>query len=212
MEQPMRYLSRSLLASVLCLGATPLLAQERAAPKKVLTFAEALDLAKKSAEAEKYGAAISALQAAIRELQSKQRLQVLDCLPKPEGWTVQDEEVDKEAAALFGGQGFGAAIVRTYTNGDKQLRVEVMPNTPLVGMLSMMFNNPAILEAQGGEVVKYGAHKAILQKSGDSGHELQLLMHEAHLIKVSADGIDADAMLKIFDQATVDKLEKPLGK
>lgn len=60
--------------------------------------------------------------------------------------------------------------------------------------------------------MKYGQHKAILKKSGDSGVELMLLMHDQHLIKISGQGIDADGLLKIFDQAFVDRLEKPLGK
>jgi hypothetical protein len=37
-------------------------------------------------------------------------------------------------------------------------------------------------------------------------------MHDAHLIKVNSQGIDADDLLKIFDQAFIDRLEKPLGK
>jgi hypothetical protein len=204
----MRHPSRLLFTVLLAL---PVAAQERAAPKKVLTFAEAVELAKKSVEADKPGAAIAALQAAIRDLQTKQRTQVLAALPKPEGWTIRDDEPDQDQLALFG-QGLGITISRTYENGDKQLRVEVNANSPLVGMMSMMFTNPAILTAQGGEVVKYGAHKAILQKSGDDGQELQLLMHDAHLIKVTANGLDADALLKIFDQAMVDRLEQPLGK
>lgn len=205
----MRYLSSILLAALCTL---PAVAQQRAGAKKVLTFAEALELAKKNVEADKLGAAISALQEAIRDLQKKQRQQVLDALPKPEGWTFEDERVDPQAAEIFGAQALGSSINRSYSNGDKQLRFEVMANSPLVGMLNVMFSNPTILKAQGGEVVTYGAHKAILQKSGEDGHELQLMMHDVHLIKVTANGIDADALLKIVDQAMVDRLEKPLGK
>ena len=79
-------------------------------------------------------------------------------------------------------------------------------------ILTMVFNNPTLIEADGGELVKYGAHKAVLKKNGDNGQELQILMHDMHLVKVTTTGVGADDLLKMFDQACVDRLEKPLGK
>lgn len=188
-------------------------AQERAAKKKDPAFPEAIEQAKKNVEEEKLGAAIAALQAAIKDLQKKQRAAVLAALPKPEGWTFRDQETDEAADQVAAGMiGFGHTTTRQYEKGDASLRVEVTANSPMLQMLAVLFSNPTLIEAEGGELVKYGAHKAMLKKSGDNGHELTLLMHETHMIKVEAQGIDADALLKIFDQAFVDRLEKPLGK
>ncbi|MCU0864942.1 MAG: hypothetical protein MUC36_14220 [Planctomycetes bacterium] len=194
------------------LVALPLLAQERKAVKKPATFPEAVEQAKKAVEEDKLGAAVAALQAAIRDLQKKQRAQILTALPKPEGFEFRDEEVDDKGQDAFNLAAMGLTISRRYENGDKSLSVEVTANSPLIQMLGMMFNNPALVEAQGGEMVKYGVHKAILTKSGDDGQELQILMHDAHLIKINSQGVGADDLLKIFDQAFVDRLEKPLGK
>jgi len=200
-----------LLAATFLLAPTS--AQERSAPKKNLAFPEALEVAKKSAEQEKLGAAIAALQAAIQDLQKKQRAAVLAAMPKPEGWTIQDPPADDQADAVAAGMfGAGYSTTRRYQKGQQQLNVEVTANSPLLQMLGMMFNNPALIEADGGEIVKYGAHKAILKKQGDDGQELMLLMHDTHLIKVSGNGVTADELLRVFDQAFVDRLEKPLGK
>ncbi|MBL8756490.1 MAG: hypothetical protein JNK15_24565, partial [Planctomycetes bacterium] len=170
-------------------------------------------LAKKNVEQEKLGAAIAALQAAIKDLQKKQRAAVLAALPKPEGWTFRDQEADEQAEQVAAGLlGVGHQTTRRYSKGDASINVEITANSPLMQMMTMLFNNPALIEADGGELVKYGPHKAILKKTGDSGVELSLLMHEQHLIKITAEGLDGDGLLKIFDQAFVDRLEKPLGK
>jgi len=187
-------------------------AQERSGPKKNPTFPEAIDAAKKAVDAEKLGAAIVALQAAIRDLQKKQRVMILAALPKPDGWKVEDPAPDEQGADLAGLFGAGSSVQRHYRKGDQSIDVEVTANSPLMQMMAMMFSNPALVQADGGEIVKYGAHKAILKKAGDNGQELSILMHDTHLIKATSQGVTADDLLKVFDQACVDRLEKPLGK
>lgn len=199
--------------ALLFAAVTPSLAQERSAPKKPLTFAEAIEAAKKAAEADKLGAAIAALQAAIKDLQKKQRVAILAALPKPDGWQIEDPAVDEQAEALgVGLLGGGFSATRNYQKGDLSMSVEITANSPLIQMMTMMFTNPTLIQAEGGELVKYGQHKAILKKSGDNGQELTILMHETHLIKVTTTGVGADDLLKVFDQACIDRLEKPLGK
>ena len=191
----------------------PAIAQERSAPKKPATFAEAIESAKKAAEAEKLGAAIAALQAAIRDLQKKQRVAILAALPKPDGWQVEDTVPDEQQEAIgIGLLGGGFSATRRYNKAAQSMTVEVTANSPLVQMMTVLFNNPTLIEADGGELVKYGQHKAILKKSGDNGQELTILMHDTHLIKVTSEGVAADDLLKVFDQACLDRLEKPLGK
>jgi len=208
----MRLLPLAVLSAVLF--SAPAIAQTRTAAKKAPTFPEALEQATKAAESEQYGTAIAALQAAIKLLQKKQRAAILAGMPKPEGWEIQDDEPNEAADAFTAGfAGIGTNIQRRYHKGDdKNLTVDVTANSPMLQMIAMLFNNPALITAEGGEIVQYGAHKAILKKSGENGTELQILMYEKHLVKVTAQGIDADELLKIFDQAFVDRLEKPLGK
>jgi hypothetical protein len=207
MRIPIVFSSALLLAFAVAPG------QERSGPKKPASFADAVEAAKKHVEADKLGAAIASLQAAIVDLQKKQRTAVLAALPKPEGWTIEDQPVNEGNDAWTPGlAGMGSTVTRRYSRGDDSIQVEVTANSPVVGMMSALFNSPALIEADGGEIVKYGAHRAILKKPGDNRQELQLLMHDAHLVKVDATGLDADALLKVFDQAFVDRLEKPLGR
>ena len=188
-------------------------AQERSAPKKALTFAEAIDAAKKAVEADNPGAAIAALHAAIKDVQKKQRAAILAALPKPEGWQVEDPTQDETSNDLAASMmGIGHSVSRHYRKGEQSIDVEVTANSPLVGMMTVLFSNPTLIQADGGELVKYGAHKAILKKNGDTGQELSILLHDLHLVKVNANGVGADDLLKVFDQACVDRLEKPLGK
>lgn len=199
--------------TVLLATLSPTLAQERSGPKKPATFAEAIESAKKAAEADKLGAAIAALQAAIKDLQKKQRVAILAALPKPDGWQIEDTAPDEQQEALgIGLLGAGFAATRHYRKAAQSMSVEVTANSPLIQMMTVLFSNPALIEADGGELVKYGQHKAILKKSGDNGQELTILMHDTHLIKVTSEGVAADDLLKVFDQACLDRLEKPLGK
>src|SRR5262245_2998005 len=198
--------------SVLVLAVAAVFGQQRSAPKKPATLPEALEAAKRAAEAEQFGSAIAALQEAIKLLQRQQRAAVLAALPKPEGYEVQDDEVDENAEALAGGTLLMTATTRRYNKDDKHITVEVTANSPMLAVMAAMFANPTIIKADGGELVQYGAHKAILKEGKDRDTELQILMHDKQLIKVTAQGLTGDEVLKMFDQAFVDRIEKPLGK
>ncbi len=209
----MRPLALSFLS--LLLTTLPAAAQKRAGATKEPTFPEAVEQAKKAFDGQEYGAAVSALQAAIRQVQKLQRTAVLEALPKPDGFTFTNEEPQGEEANPFaaGLAIMGMTVNRSYTKGeDKRIDVEVMANSPMVGMMSMMLANAAVVKADGGEIVEYGKHKALLKKAGDDGHELTILMHDKHLVKATVRGMTADELLALFDQAAVDRLEKPLGK
>lgn len=197
---------------LVALLAVPAVAQTRSAPKKDPTFPEAVEQAKQAVADEKYGSAVSSLQAAIRAVQKAQRAAILAGLPKPEGFEIEDEEPSDSTDAWAGVAAFGMTVQRHYRADDKSIDVEVMANTPAVQMISMMFANPAIIESDGGEVVQYGQHKAVLKKTDEASYELQILMHDKHLVKVTSHGLTDEELLKTFDQAFVDRMEKPLGK
>lgn len=208
----MRNLSLMFLLATLLV--TPAIAQRRSAPQKELAFPEAIEAAKKAFDAKEHGAAVSALQAAIRAVQKLQRTAILEALPKPDGYEIQDEEAKDEAAPFAVGlTAFGLVVQRHYRKGDdKTIDVEVTANSPIVQMISMMLANSAVLKAEGAELVEYGAHKAMLKKTGENSHELTILMHDKHILKATAQGLSADDLLKVMDQACVDRMEKPLGK
>lgn len=209
----MRCVSFAFLSAVLL--AVPGLAQKRSGPKKEPTFAEAVEIAKKAVDGNDLGAAVSALQAALRAVQKLQRTAILEAMPKPEGWSFRDEEPQDQAQNPFAGAtaGLGSMVTRHYQKGEeKRIDVEITANSPLVPMFAMVLANPAVLKAEGSELVEYGPHKAVLKKNGDDGHELTLLMHDKHIVKATAQGLSSDELLAVIDQAFVDRLEKPLGR
>ena len=124
---------------------------------------------------------------------------VIDALPRL--WSPRD-------VALL--QDLAASVVTEMEVHDLHRNGDGTAGTADVFALSAL--PMGLIEADGGELVQYGPHKAILKKQGDDGQELQILMHDKHLIRVSAQGVSADDLLKIFDQAFVDRMEKPLGK
>ncbi|GAB4151128.1 MAG: hypothetical protein Fur0037_19850 [Planctomycetota bacterium] len=205
-----------LLALLLsCSLATLLPAQKRVGPKKEPTFAEALAQAQKAFEAKDYGAAMSSLQAAMQAVQKLQRRAILASMPRPAGFEFEDEGDQDAGANPFGASmaALGTTVSRKYTHeSGKGFEIEVMANSPLVSMMGMMFSNPALATADGGEMIEYGKHKAILKKEGDDGRELTILMNGKHVVKVTSHGITDDELLKIFDQACIDAMEKPLGR
>jgi hypothetical protein len=208
----MRTVPLTFLLSILL--AVPAVAQKRAAAKKDLSFADAVVAAQKAFDAQDYGSAISALQAAMKAVQKLQRVTILAALPKPAGFEIKDEEAPDEATNPFaaGMAALGMTMNRHYQNADKRIDVEIMANSPLVSMMSMMFANPAMVTADGGELIEYGTHKAILKKSGDNGHELTILVYGKHIVKATTNGVSSDELLAVFDQACVDRLDKALGK
>ena len=207
------------MRSLLCvpffvaLLSVPAFAQKRTAPAAEPTFPEATETAQKAFDSKEYGAAVTALQAAIRAVQKLQRVAILEALPKPAGFEVRDDELRNDDATMNAAVTFlGLQVTRHYTKGDKSVDVEVSANAPMAAMLAMMFANPAILKSEGGEMVEYGRHKAVLKKNGDTGQELTILLFDKHVVKATANGMTAEEVLAIVDQAMVDRVEKALGK
>jgi hypothetical protein len=72
----------------------------------------------------------------------------------------------------------------------------------------MMFGNPAAL-GQDGEVVGYGAHRAIFKREG-SRLSLQIVLSDRHLVNVEFPGQDEEALFALFDQRAVDRIAAAL--
>jgi hypothetical protein len=64
---------------------------------------------------------------------------------------------------------------------------------------------------EGAELIEYEAHRAVLRTEG-TGFHLQILINDAHVCEVRAQGVGEDTLFAMFDQAVVDRLAKALGK
>ena len=186
--------------------------QERARPgANKLEFLDTLKTVEASWRAEKYGACIKQLQDLTGLATEKHAGAIRAALPAaPAGY----ERVPQEKAQPnpFAGMmaSMGSVIEARYHKSDgREIEVEIMANSPMVQMLGMIFSNPVMMDADA-ELVKYGAHKAILQKE-DSRLELQILILEAHIVTVRWPDQDDDALFAMWNQAAVDKLAAVLG-
>jgi hypothetical protein len=94
------------------------------------------------------------------------------------------------------------------TKGNASIGVTITADSPLVQMFSMWINNPSLLEP-GSELIKYGANNAVLKKQGDA---LQLLiLIGSDICDVNVRGRNDEFLLKVFDQAAVDRLAAALA-
>jgi len=166
-----------------------------------------LTSASKSLDGKRYAACARDLRSALGVLAGLVRQQLLATMPAaPEGFTAEPDPEGEDAGAFAAMIGVVApAAERTWrrNDGDGELRVSITPDAPMAPMLVTAFNMAQFDKAA--EIVTYKADKALLRKEGESV-TLQILLGGKHLIDVSATGMDADAVLKVVDQAFVDRV------
>ena len=98
----------------------------------------------------------------------------------------------------------------TSDNGQR-MEVQVMGNSPLVAMFGLAVQNPAML-GKDQEVVRYGSHTALLKANPNGkGAELQILIGGKHTVTVQLRGESDEFLLKVMDQAAVDRIAKVLS-
>jgi hypothetical protein len=108
----------------------------------------------------------------------------------------------------------GCLIHREYGTQDKEARVEIMSNSPLVASLNAILAIPFMGNSGDGtqKVVKIGGYKSILQKNVDSetnveNYTLQIPMNST-LLTLYADKSNEAEILKWANTIPVDKIAK----
>jgi hypothetical protein len=197
--------SIGLLIATLFLAAAP---QERQKPKGATDVPGLLQQAGKAWEAKQFGVCSKSLRQAL-ELISRERAKAIRAaLPNaPEGFekVAHTEEEAPNAYAAAMAVGMGSMIDQEYrdTKGGSSVNVTIAADSPLMQMMSMWVANPSMLDPNS-ELVKYGAHNAVLQKDG--GRWNLMIVVGQDLITANVEGRSDEFLLKMFDQAAVDKL------
>ncbi|GCC51011.1 hypothetical protein SanaruYs_12310 [Chryseotalea sanaruensis] len=108
----------------------------------------------------------------------------------------------------------GCLIHREYGSQEKEARIEIMSNSPLVASLNAILAMPFMGNSGDGsqKVVKIGGYKSILQKSVDSetnveNYTLQIPMNST-LLTLYADKSNETEVLKWANTIPVDKIAK----
>lgn len=189
--------------------------QERQKQKTATDVPTLLQQAGKAWEAKQYGVCSKSLRSAL-ELISRERAKAIRAaLPNPpEGFEkVAPSDADEAAPNAYAAAmaiGVGSMIDQEYrdTKGGSSVNVQIAADSPLVQMMSMWIANPSILD-KNSELVKYGAHNAVLQKDGDRWNLMILVGQD--LITANVEGRSDEFLLKMFDQAAVDKIAAALA-
>jgi hypothetical protein len=113
---------------------------------------------------------------------------------------------------VSGASGWAGVVVhREYGTGDKNIDLEIITNSPLIGSLNAVLSLPFVANNADQKVVRVAGYKALVQKvSGDndaSNYELQLPLSNT-LITLKAPGYSQDQVIKMAGTLPVADIAK----
>lgn len=189
--------------TILALAVVSAIAGSFAAYAEDLDPLTLFESAKASYGEKKYGQSMSDLKLLFNEIGRRRVDQLRLTLPAaPAGWTAEDQDGDSGAlGAMFWGA--GVTVKREYKKGDEaRVTVELNADSPLVGMMGMMFSNPAMM-GEGASVVTIKGKRAVLQYEKEAKRAtLQLLLNSnTTLLKVEGSSVSKEDVTNVFGNA-----------
>jgi hypothetical protein len=173
---------------------------------------ELFKTAKSALDEKKYGKALAELNLLVGEISKLRAEQLKQVLPAaPAGWTAEDATGEASPIA-----GVGITVKRHYQAGEeKTVDLEMLCDSPMVGMLAPMLSNPALLRGQEGTsvVTLKGGRRAILEyhKDSKSGNLKILLNANTTLLTLTGNQVERADLLDAFGKAVdLDAIEKAL--
>jgi len=144
-----------LLLSVLISAMHPL-------PARADDVTDQIDQALAAYQKHDLAVAVAALEAVANLLRQTQADALKAVLPAaPSGWTADPVDTSAVAAAMLGGV---TTISRTYHNGDQQVEVQIVANSPMLQGMAALINSPLAAAASmktvviGGRPMSYAAN------------------------------------------------------
>jgi hypothetical protein len=179
-------------------------------------------------KAKNYKQAQMSLQDAINEINNALAQDVLNQLPAEVNGLKASKNDDNTNSAAMGMMGGGMSISRKYATDDNKQTAEIniIANSPLVSSMTMFLNNPAMMNASGGnqKSVRVGTKRAMLKKESntetdENGKEMQKQNFELSvvlgqtLVTVKGDGFaNEQAFTAFYSKIDFDKISKALGE
>lgn len=123
-------------------------------------------------------------------------------LPEPPaGWTAEAADTSGGMGSFLGG---GLVVKRVYAKADKDVTIQLMANSPILGSLAPLFSNVQMLGGMG-KAFRQKGRVGVLTGEG----EIQMVLGKSYLT-VSGSGSEADkrAMLELIDVAAVEGFAK----
>lgn len=145
-----------------------------------------------------YKTAVEELKFATVQLEKLKNKQNQTLLPKPlEGWTtVESNNSDNQMAmSMMGG---GTTIKGKYQREKETVEIEVLANSPLLPMMTMMLSNPAMMASDKNiKPYRYKKAKGMIKKSGKKT-EMTLLLAGQIMLKLTGYKLKDDEVLKQY--------------
>ena len=158
-----------------------------------------------------YRTAVDELKFVTAQLEKLKSEQNQKLLPEPlKGWKIEESNnADNQMAmAMMGG---GTSMRGTYLRDKEVVEIEILANSPLMAMMTMMINNPAMMAADNKiKPFRYKKSKGMKKTEGKTT-EITLLLAGQIMIKVTGENLKDDTVLKDYlDAIDMGKLKEAL--
>ena len=149
-----------------------------------------------------------AMQQMLQELDMITGKEIMKLLPQK----MQDKTAVAAKDNVSGASGWAGVIIhREYGTGDKNIALETITNSPLLGSLNALLSLPFVANNAEQKVVKIDGYKALVQKvSGEnntSDYELQLPLNST-LITLKAPGYTQEQVIAMANTLPVPEIAK----
>jgi len=165
----------------------------------------------KAYEEKDYRGAIDELKFVTAQLQKLEAIENQKLLPPPlEGWTLKkiDNSSNQMVMSMMGG---GASMKARYSKEKQQVDIEIVANSPLLAMMRMMMNNPAMMAGKADtEPYRYKKIKG-MKKTSKKETEITLSIAGQIMLKITGKNLEDDAVLEQYlDSMDIKKLKASL--
>ena len=173
---------------------------------------EYINSAKSSASAKNYREAKQELQLALQSISEIQLAALQKFLPSaPSGW--REEEIEGGDVGAFGfGMLAGLTASKKYYQGEKEIIIEIVTDSPMIGTLKVFFDNPLFLKSDpSSKIVTVNKQKALLKYDKEylSG-ELSMIIGMNLITVKGNNGITADELSMFMGKIDLDGINKDL--
>ncbi len=158
-----------------------------------------------------YRTAVDELKFVTAQLEKLKNEQNQTLLPDPlDGWKVEagDNADSQMAMAMMGG---GSSMKATYLREKETVEIEVLANSPLLSMMTMMINNPMMMASDKNiKPFRYKKSKGMKKTDGNTT-EITLVLAGQIMVKVTGENLKDEAILEQYlDAIDMAKLKEAL--
>jgi hypothetical protein len=162
-------------------------------------------------EEKDYKASMDELKFITAEIQKLDSAENQKLLPAPlEGWAVEAGDNGTQAAMSMLGGG-GTSMQATYKKGKESIEIQILANSPMLAMMAMAINNPALMAADpSSSPYRYKRNKGVKKKEGNNT-EVTLLISGQIMIKLDGENLNDDKVIEAYlDAIDIKKLKMNL--